>query len=221
MKKSIILTLFVLQTIYLIGQNKNISIGLVGSFEYSNYNFKETIYNTNYDYQSIIEYSAGLGFQYYIHEKIFVGSGLAYFTKGYEVKYNYVMMSPNDPAVPKQSELKVSYLSIPIKIGYQFLKFGNLKFNPSIGLNIGLQMNDIETTTYEDNSERKTKFLNQDLNKMQIILNLDFGFSYDLGDKFKIGIEPFIGKGLNKMDDQSMKSSQLIFGGNVVLYYKL
>lgn len=218
MKRIAVFTILIFQSIYSIGQNKNASFGLIGSIDYSSYDFRVTPFD--HDYKSNYGCSLGFVFQYHLNGKIFVGSGLNYSTKGYEIKYNYVIMYPGDPAIPRQSELTVSYLSMPIMIGYQLVNFGKLKFSPSFGLNIGFQMNETENTIYEDNSEKQSELLTHDLNKMQLSLSLNLGFKYPLGDKFKIGIEPFIGKGLNKMNDDSMSSGQLSYGGILGLYYK-
>ena len=68
-------------TLYSIGQDNKLSVGLTGSIGVNNYYFKETGFN--YEYNSRIGYSYGLGFQYFVVDKIFINSGLEHSTQGY------------------------------------------------------------------------------------------------------------------------------------------
>ena len=140
MKNITIFTFLFFTIFYSIGQDKKISLGLISSIEYNEYDFKETDFHPNYDYKSNTGYSIGLGLDYQIQEKIFVKSGLTYSILGYQLKYNYLVRDPGDPLIPRKSELTVSYISIPLMIGYQVMNFGNLRFNPSFGLNFGFQI---------------------------------------------------------------------------------
>lgn len=217
---SILIVLLVTTTLVSIGQVKSTFIGLIGSIEYNKYDFKKTMLNSNFDYNSNIGYSTGVGLKFQLQEKIFIKTGLLYATQGYQLKYNYVVLDTNDPAIPSQTKLKLLYLHVPIMFGYQCLNFGNFKFTPSGGLIIGYQINETENTTYDDGSIRKSDFLNQNLNKLQVRFEVALGFEYLIGDKFKIEIGPFIGKGLNKLDDELMKSCQIAYGLILGLYYK-
>lgn len=203
------------------GQESKFSIGLIGSIESNDYDFKEMDINSNYEYESFIGYSFGSGMKYGINEKLFIESGLTYYSQGYQVKYNYIFADQGDPAIPKHSDLTVSYLKVPLKVGYEVFKIGNVKFNPTIGLNTAFQLYSMENTTYEDNSEKESDYLSNDLNEIQLSLNLDLGFEFNFSEKIALSITPFISKGLNKLDKNTMDTGQLSYGGLFGIYYKL
>jgi hypothetical protein len=205
-------------TVYSIGQDNNLSIGLTGSIGVNNYYFKGTGFN--YEYNSKIGYSYGLGFHYFIGDKIFIISGLEHFTQGYQINYNYTFMDPGDPAIPRHSDLSVSYLTIPIMIGFQSNDISRIRFNPSVGINLSFQVNENERTIYEDNSEKESELLSQNLNHAQVMLKMNFGIEYHLSNRFKIMLDPYIGKGLNKLDTKSMKSGQFSYGSALAIYVK-
>jgi len=218
MKKiTIIAFLLLIITINLIGQDNKFSVGLIGSLGTNKFYFEETGFN--YDYISKLDFSYGIGFQYYFLEKVFISSGIKCLTIGYKVKYNYILRDPGDPAFPRQSELNVSYLKVPIMIGYKVFQTKKFSFNPSLGISICFETNRTGTTIYEDNSERESELLDEDINTTIVLCNLDFGVEYHLKDKFKIGLEPYIGKGLNKLNDDTMSSGQLSYGGIPGLFY--
>jgi hypothetical protein len=203
-KITFIVYLFLSITMCSIGQDNKLSVGLISSIGSNKYYFKDTGFN--YDIKSDLESSFGIGFQYYLHKRVFINTGISYLTNGYHLKYNYVFQDPGDPVIPRQSNLIVSYLKIPIIFGVQLLETQKIRFNPSLGINLYFKKNETETTVYEDDSERESELLNQDLNKTIVVLDLGFGFEYHLSERFKFGFEPYLGKGLNRLNDESLLS---------------
>lgn len=219
MKRITIFTLLflIITVFYSIGQEKRVSIGLASSIEFNDYNFEES----GSTYNSTIGYSIGFDLQYLVFDKLLLKSGINYSTQGYELKHGYIFHDTEDPFIPRESKLKVSCLRIPIMVGYQIYQTGKISFAPSIGLRFGFQINENESTIFEDNSERETTFLTDDLNKNQILANLNLAFNYNLNGNFKISIEPFIGKALIRLNENTMSSGQFSYGGFLGLYYRL
>ena len=216
---TILFTLLITMTFFVSAQEKKISIGIESFIEGMDYKFIETDINTNYEYSSSIAYAFGIGVKYQVIEKLSIKTGISYSEQGYNLSYNYIFMDSRDPLISRESKLSVSYIRIPIMIGYEI--FGNEKFgfNPSIGMDLNFQVNDSEITTFEDGNDSNTNFRNQDLNSLLAILKMNFRFEYYIGEQIEIGLSPFIGKGLNKMDNESMVSGQLSYGISLGIYY--
>lgn len=200
-------------------QEKKFSLGIEGSIDGIEYQFLETDINSNYEYNSNIAYSFGIGIKYRVVEKLSLKTGILYSEQGYNLSYNYVFMNSGDPSIPRESELSVSYIRIPIMIGYEIFDNEKFRFNPSIGMDLNFLANDTEVTTFEDGNKSNTNYQNQNLNSVLALLKLNFGLEYFIGNQIEVGLSPFIGKGLNKMDSESMKSGQLSYGISLGLFY--
>jgi hypothetical protein len=214
--KKIALTFILLLTILKLSGQDHISIGLNGSIGGNKYFFKESGFD--YEYKSRLASSLGFGVQY-LFKNIFIFTGLEYTTWGYQLEYNYIFMDPGDPAIPRQSELKVTYFTLPVMAGIQLYHKNKISFNPSAGFDLNFQTECNENTLFEDNSERESKFLNQNLHKTQVIFELDFATEYHLAKKFKVLVAPYVGKGLSLLDFESMKTGQLSYGCKFGFYY--
>jgi len=202
------------------GQDNRFSIGLIGSLESDKYDFKSTSLTENYEYESSIGYSCGIGAKYNLTEKLFLESGLLLYSLGCSIKYNYVFMDDGDPLIPRQSDLRVTYFRIPLKVGFQILDFGKFSFKPSVGLYTAFQISTDEKTTYEDNAQRESTILSTDLNKPQLGINIDLGVDYELRQNMNLTIIPYFTKGLNKLSANGMESGHISIGGTFGLYYR-
>lgn len=129
-------------------------------------------------------------------------------------------MDEGDPLIPRQSDLTISYLRIPLKAGIQIFDYGKLNFNPSIGLNTAFQVNSNEMTTYEDDAKRESYILTRGLNKTQLGLNIDLEFEFNVNENLSFKFIPYISKGLNKLNDNAMSSGQFSYGGQLGVFYR-
>lgn len=225
MKKTIILTTLLLcSTIYSIGQGGKVSIGLVGSGEINNYYFNDDTFNSLYHFESNMGSTVGIVLNYRLIDKVYLKSGLSFNLQKYAAYYRFYTPTPIpiiDPALPHRTELNISQLKVPVMVGYELLNKGKFRFTPFAGIKIGFQFNEKETTIYQDGRKEKSEILNTNLNQTQIIVSLDLRIEYHIGEKTFIGLTPFIGKGLTKIDDEIMDSGQFSYGVFLGLYFKL
>ncbi|MFO7789236.1 MAG: porin family protein [Bacteroidales bacterium] len=222
MKKIAFLLSLLIIVLPVFGQEKDLSFGLAGGLESNNYDFNKTTTGyRNHDLSSKIAFSTGIEFKYHIHEKIFCKSGLWFYQQGYDVVYNFIALDPGDPLVPKESELFVISLQVPLKIGYEFTMLKKIRFNYSAGLIPHYQLSKNETTIFADNSEKESELLSNDLNKFQIGIILDLGVEYHLTDKIYISFIPFLFKSLTKLNSDLMNSGKITYGGQIGIQCKL
>ncbi|MCK4661614.1 MAG: PorT family protein [Bacteroidales bacterium] len=221
MRKIILIFGIVFTSILVSGQENKISTGLASSVDYYNmFDFK-SIVGFNHKYETNSAYSIGLRFQYNINEKLSLRSGLLYSEKGYKKNYNYIFMDAGDPLIPKESNLKISYLNVPLIIGYYLINKGNIKFSSSTGIISEFLISNTEISVFEDNSERNSEFLNQNLNGILLSAQVNVGLEYHMGKNLFFTIEPYVRYGINKIDDVIMNSNPISYGGILSVNYKL
>jgi len=217
MKRFLFISLIFLQyTQLLVAQDSKLSLGLQSSIDLNRYYFKDVGFD--YEYNPNLGYSFGLVIQYFVFDKAFINSGLNFTSQGYKLKYNMIVREPGDPAIPRESDFNVSYLKIPIAFGYTIVNKEAFRFNPSVGIDLNFLISDKENTIYEDDSERESDYLNQNINKTPVNLSVNFGLEYHINQKFKILLEPYVAKGLNKLDNEAMKTGQISYGAVLGFY---
>ena len=204
----------------LIGQGNKISIGLSGSLDNYDFDFKPII-GFDHEYEINSAYSFGLNVQYNITERLFSKGGVQYSRKGYNLDYKYIFIDSGDPFIPRETNINTCNLSIPLFLGYYFKNGELIKLFSSLGIVSDFLLNNTETTVFEDDSNRESEFLNQNLNQAIFSTQLNIGFEYHVGEKLFFTIEPYLRYGFNAVDDDIMESNLISYGGILSVNYKL
>jgi hypothetical protein len=220
MKKIILIFSILLLSNVLLGQENKISIGLLGSLDKYEFDFKPII-GFDHEYEINPAYSFGLTVQYNVTERIISKGGFQYSEKGYKLNYAYNFMDPGDPFIPRSTNLKVRYLSIPLFLGYYFKNREIIKLSSSIGIVSDFLINNNEKSVFEDDTERESEFLNRNLNQFLLSSQVNIGIEYHLEKKLIFIIEPYLRYGLNAVDDDIMESNSISYGGIISVNYKL
>ncbi len=121
-----------------------------------------------------------------------------------------------DPFIPREKEVSISMLEIPIKIGYEIIKLKDFAIKPTAGLQAGIITNSTEETSFDDNSIKNTEDHIKSNNEFQLGLCLDLGFTYDIRENIEIAVMPYIKKGLIPLND-SMSKGQFSYGFSIGL----
>jgi len=220
MKKLIIISTFLLLSTLSFGQENKFSIGILSSFDKFDYDFKPiTGFNHEYDINSA--YSFGLNVKYNFAERLFAKGAILYSKRGYKLNYDYTLMEPGDPYIPRETTIKLDYIGVPLFVGYILYNGEKFKIAPSLGLVSEFLIRDNETSVFGDNSERESEFLNQNLNKFLISSQLNLAFDYHLSDKIFLSLEPYLRIGFNAIDNDIIKSNSISYGGIISINYKL
>ena len=220
MKKLIIISTFLLLSILSFGQENKFSIGILSSLDKFDYDFKPiTGFNHVYDINSA--YSLGLNGKYNFAERLLAKGAIQYSKRGYKLNYDFNIMEPGDPAIPKETTIKLDYIGVPLFIGYNLYNGEKFKIAPSLGLVSEFLICDNETSIFENNSERESEFLNQNLNKFLISSQLNLAFDYHFSDKIFLSLEPYLRIGFNAIDEDRIESSSISYGGIISINYKI
>jgi opacity protein-like surface antigen len=215
MKKIHLITVLLLMTFVVKGQVNKLSIGLFSSPDAYNYSFNK-IPGFDHKYKTRINYSTGLIMQYNLNENFVVRTGLLYSTKGYLLDYAFIFMEPNDPLIPRESNVKLSYCDIPIMVSYNFINDGRLSLYASSGIIGSILINDKEISIMEDDSEKETEFskvlFNQKFNSTVFAIEFGLGLKYNLNEKVFISLVPYLRYGLNKINNDVLKSNPMSYG---------
>jgi hypothetical protein len=219
--KSLLLSALLLLTITVSGQENKLSIGITGSPDFYKYQFK-SIPGFAHEYKTKTGYSFGLSMNYNFVEKFSVKTGLLFSTKGYILDYSWVPAEPNDPLIPRESDITLSFLDIPVLAAYDFVYSDKLSIYASAGIVAGILINEKEISTMGDGTEKETDFsgtlYNQDFNKVLVAINIEPGLKYNLSEKFFVSVAPYLRYGLNKISDQVLESNPWSYGASVGFY---
>lgn len=208
--KHLVLLLFL--PISLIGQ-RDLNIGITGSSgmcflsEKSNYSAKYT-WDANYN--------AGVDFSFSLSKRSDGSIGLYFSKMGYKVDYNFTFIQPDDPAIPRNSDISATYLDIPVKFNFSFIKSRKWESYLSFGLIYTRLIDSDDVTVYEDNSVRNSDYLND----FTWIAGVGLGVKYNLNKKISLKLEPQFRKYKDPLDDLMYEKPWAI-NANLGVVYKL
>jgi hypothetical protein len=215
--KSLLLSALLLLTIIVNGQENKLSIGIAGSPDFYKYQFK-SIPGFAHAYKTKTGYSLGLSMNYNFVEKFSVKTGLLFSTKGYILEYSWAPAEFNDPLIPRESGINLSYLDIPVLAAYDFVDSDKLSIYASAGIVAGFLVNEKEISTMGDGTDKETDFsgtlYNQDFNKILLAINIEPGLKYSLSKKIFVSVAPYLRYGLNKISDEVLESNPWSYGAS-------
>jgi len=224
MKKASLFSILILLTILVNGQANKLSIGIIGSPDYYNYQFK-SIPSFDHEYKTQTNYSLGLSMNYNFSEKFSFKTGLLFSTKGYILNYSWVTAEPNDPLIPQESNIKLSYLGIPLLVSYDFLHLDKLSLFASTGIVTSFLIKEKEISTMGDGTEKETEFsktsFNQNFSTALFAIDFEIGLKCNLSERLFISIAPYLRYGLNKISDEVLESNPMAYGARFGVHFNL
>ena len=220
MKRLTIILVILLFSNFSFGQKNKTSIGFFYSLDKYDFEFERStgLYH-NYEINS--SYSVGLNVKWNFSERLFINGAIQYAERGYKLDYDFDIMEPGDPLIPRRTTIDLNYFGIPLFLGYDLYNGDKLKIAPSMGLVNEFLIKDKEKSTFEDSRESESEILHQDLNKYLISLQLNIAFEYHISDKIFLNLEPFLRTGFNAIDEEMVKSNTFSYGGILGINYKL
>ena len=183
MKKIILGISILLFTITVHSQDKGWSIGLIGS---PNFYSVKSHKGFNHSYQTDLGLTIGLESIYSFSNKLDLGLGANLTSLGYQVNYEYTFLDLGDPYIPRSGNIKASYIDIPLFVRINILLDDKIRLYHSIAVNPSFLINSEDQTIFEDNSIRKSGYLNS----FVISGQLGLGFAYKLNQKIRLKFEP-------------------------------
>ena len=165
-------------------QNKEWSIGIIGTPNF--YSIKPWKGVDFLSYENDLGLTIGLETIYSFNQKLNVGIGTNLTNVAYHGQYDFVFNDPGDPCIPREGNIKLVYVDIPVFARMNVLKHHKIGLYPCIALNSSFLIDYEDETTFEDNSIRESGFLNSFLLSGQIGL----GLVYKLNDKISLRFEP-------------------------------
>ena len=196
------------------GQENKLSYGISSSIDIDYFYFKPYFEHYNPE-KAFSSYNIGFRFQYNLRNQLSLRSGLSYSKK--EITCGLYPISPSDDQYAK---LKTYYLNIPLMLCFKDNFKGRFHLCPSLGISTGILLGNTEKDYSAWGIEQRSDgFLNQDLNKAILSVQISLGFEYNFGDKTYVSIEPYFGHGINKMSNELMAANSNSLGGIVSINY--
>ena len=211
--KYLFVFLLVSMSFIVISQNKEWSIGLIGAPNF--YNIKPMKGVDYFSYENDLGLTIGLETVYSFNQKLNVGIGTNLTNLAYQGQYNFTFIDPGDPVIPREGNIKLVHLDIPVFARMNVLKHHKIGLYPCIALNSSFLIDYEDETTFEDNSIRESGHLNSFLLSAQISL----GLMYKLNDKISLRFEPRFRKYF-KGFDELINRGQELFQTVVGIEYK-
>jgi opacity protein-like surface antigen len=158
---------------------------------------------------------SSIGITYKLPGKISITSGIGLSVVSYNTAYGFITLQQNDPLVPVSSEIRATYLDIPLLINYQLST--NTKTN--LYLNSGIVSSQLvredDKTIFQDHSVRSSGYLNSQLLSFQF----GAGVLFALNEKLSLKLEPqyrLFQKSFDRMMFNKPSALNIVFG---IAYY--
>lgn len=193
---------------------KDMSIDIVGSFDYTNTtNSNQTFTGSNTGWKGIFTYRAGANFNFRIFEKVMFKTGFRYANLGDSFFIDDLRwpseIGPNgfqpDPSLPRyiNSVTKHRFIEVPLIFRYEI---NNKKFAPyfEVGLAPHIYIN--TKSLYETNLESSSETSDfsesiSDFNKLQIAAVVGFGVNYKIRERSQLFAQPTLRYNLHRISD--------------------
>ena len=196
MKKTWLIIIGIISIISSNGKTNKFSIGLIGSSDCYNYRFNQNEV-TDIEYNSVINYSAGISVQYNLNEELKTKTSLLYSKKDFKADFNWQLYPDGvpDPAFNKESNMQLSYLEVPILFSHKFINGKKVFLFASSGLVTSFLIKEKEISIMQDGTEKESDFW-KTLYRAEfnpILFNLDFeiGLNYDISEIVFLSFEPY------------------------------
>ena len=227
MKKILLILVFL--PLVMSAQENSIVVGVNYAPVFSNYQFNNPAIDnygwlTQYEYKSKYNYSAGLSVEY--QKKFLLGGGVAYATKGYVLDYNFVVIDPNDPALPQKATVEAGYLDVLGIVGYPVKISRNVLIIPNLNIIYSMLINNKITTLSGDNKkfiyhEGDGILIKQDLKTNLFSTGVGVAARINLFNRVSLGLGPSLYYAFNKVSDKAIKKNKLFYGVKLGLYFKI
>jgi len=225
MKKLQLFLALSLVTLFVNGQQNKFSLGINSSLDYYTIDFNSPQIFYNHQYKTTASYSYGLNVQYNFNEQLFLQSGASYSKKGYQLIYDFRLVAIDDPsldpAIPSESKLKLSFINIPLMLGYYLKKEGKVRLSVATGVNNEILLKSSETTLFGGGKTKTSKILSQTTASFLSSAQLNLGIEYHLGNKLFFSITPYFRYGFNTINDVSINFNSISYGGVFSINFKL
>lgn len=219
--KKLLIILFLISSVICLAQEKNTSVGIVGSIDQYNIRYAKKLFFFDHEYSANISYSWGLKFQKNVKDKLLFNTGILYSQIGYKMIFNYVFNDPNDPLIPKEANIKVSYITLPLNFGYYLIQKDKFKVFSSAGIVGEIYVDNKETVIFEDGSKKEINYLTfvTGFSRFLFSPQISSGLEYNFNEKMFFTVEAYLRYNFVKIED-NMLDIPFSYGGIVGINYK-
>lgn len=146
--------------------------------------------------------SYGIDICYHFSKRSALTTGLHFFNVAYKVDYAWIFQQPNDPAIPRNTEVRANYADIPIIYNFKIISRDKIVIYTATGIVASFLSSSSGSTTYEDNSVRKFDYLNSFISSLHLGIGLQYNLNKNIGIKVEPNYRLFL-KGFDSIMEQS------------------
>lgn len=136
----------------------NFDIGLVSSYDYYKFNFKERL-NVDQEFSPEKSYSIGISGTVWLNPLIAASAGVNLAKKGYFLSYNYRFTNPEEPiTLPDITSISLAFLQVPVNLNFRFFKKDKFSLSLSTGLTTSFMISKREKTVFTNAEKERTTY---------------------------------------------------------------
>lgn len=168
-----------------------------------------------------VGYTAGLNVCFNFKKFVGLETGIQYSNKGFQTKFQDLIIGQPDPSLPNKSKFiyDYHYIDIPLKVNFTVGK-KKVRLFTSIGVTTNIFIRETQTSVlvYSDRTDKKTNPTNFDYNKLNISPTISVGMDYKINSRMNLRVEPTFRYGVLKIIDTPV-TGYLYNGGLNISYY--
>ena len=153
----------------------------------------------------------GIDLSYRFSKRSAITTGLLYYNVAYKANFSYNFHQPNDPFIPRNTDVRINYYDIPIIYNFSIISKDKIVVYTATGIIASLLSSQKGSTTYEDNSVRKFDHVNSFITSLQLGVGLQYNFNKIFGIKIEPNYRLYL-KGFDIMMEQSPKALNSTIG---------
>lgn len=149
------------------------TVGLSGSFVSLDNIKAHPGFDHKYTYTKTA-FRGGLDLVYHFSKRSAITTGLHFFNVAYKANYVWIFNQPNDPHIPRTTDINAGYLDVPAIYNFNIVSGDKIVFYTSTGIVASILASETGSTTYEDNSVRNFESLNSFILSLQLGVGLQY-----------------------------------------------
>jgi hypothetical protein len=236
MKKTVIFLMVIF--ISNITKSQDISIGLIGGYNYYNYTFwgfPDSVKIDDYEkfafptgehkFENKLNFSTGIKIEY-CKNNIVLGSNMLYSAKDYVVNYDIepTTISGQTFAAYDKSILRFRYFDFNINIGYTFLANKKINIIPQVGFTTGFLLQADSKVIFTDGREIIYKdytdaYVQHQAEKILFAATGSISFRYSINNTIKLVLEPYFAQYINQLAKEPMDRNPMTYGAKIGIIY--
>jgi hypothetical protein len=172
-------------------------------------------------YYSEREWGIQAGILFHPFPRIITFAGVGYVTKSFSMEYNYEMIDNDPMAIPERTAVRVSYIEVPVQVGYEFFRHRAFSAYVTGGLYATFRIDQQELTTYQNAPPADTKTFLGSNTKFMMAGSAGLMLQQAIGKRWAVVVQPSYMWYTEPVNTEAMASGTRLLRINTTLALRL